>query len=553
MLCQLKINNYLLLNHLELDFKSGLTIVTGETGSGKSIIIDGLMIIFGKKINKEVITQNSANFEAVFELGQASAISWLKENDLINHDDHNHLICRRSCDSLGKNKFYINGFNVTKTQIEILGEILLDIHTQHASINLLKESTQRELLDQYAGITSKVDEIKTLYQNIQSLTREINDLDVHNQSALDKINYLKNAIDELSNLNMQANTWEELEEQQRKLSNVQTTLNQINDALNLIENQDSSVIQQLKQLSQYLHKLSGIETKASEIAKLCDESLIQINEISYELNQIAKNTVDDPQTLNQLEERMDQIFTLARKHKINPQGIPEYIALLTNELKQLIPTTNLGELQKQLSEYQDQYNTLSQEISIARKQAADTLNTKINKILPTLAINGNFTINVIDSKANSFGTNKIEYQVSFNQGMAPQALTTAISGGELSRVALALYLELSQNITPEVIIFDEIDVGIGGKIAALIGQMLKNLSNQSQVICITHQPQTASFAGSHLKVSKHNQEGSTITKVEWINDKSQVEEIARMLSGINITETTLTHAKEMLKQHQGAN
>lgn len=553
MLVQLKINNYLLIEKLELEFYSGLTVVTGETGSGKSIIIDALMLVFGARASRDIVRLNTmaASFEAVFQINNVEAKSWLRENDLLDLDNPESVICRRTIDNQGKSKIQINGHSVTALQIRTLGDYVLDIHTQHASITLLKPEIQRNLLDQFCATHEEVNRLAMFYRQIQDIEAKLKQAN----SAMRDIELRRQILDEqvreLSELGLQEGQWDRLQDEHKQLNNAQEILSELDYSLNLIINNEGSLSEIVNNLQLHLNKVSSYVPKLSDALKIVDSIDIELRELSHEINQVVKDINQDPDRLTEIEARMDEIFSLSRKYRIDPVLIPEALVRLEEELVQLDQGSDINKLEEQLATLHGHYNDVAQIISAKRKAGAAKLAKAVTQLLPSLAISGKFEIALPPtSKLTAYGLETIEYQVSFNQGVPLQALSSAASGGELSRVALALYLLLSMHNPPQTIIFDEIDVGIGGKVAAVVGQMLAKLGSDKQVVCITHQPQAASFGANHLVVTKAQTKGTTVTKVDYVQGEERIAEVARMLGGVNITNATITHAKEMLEQHK---
>lgn len=549
MLTRLKVVNYLLIEELDLDFESGFTVVTGETGSGKSIIIDALMILFGQRTSPDVIrpAQMQAIFEAEFELTNSTIIEWLEENDLSDEDNKCGLLCRRVIDRNGKSKIYVNGNAVTVSQIKYIGEYILDVHTQHASITLLKQDIQRKLLDEFSGVSEQVQQITLVFKKVNELEYKINSLIVKNKEQdLNKL-YLLEMLNELKQLELKDNEWHNLELQHKQLSNANLILQEL-DVVN--ESMDSIIKNNIAKLRAKLEKLEQIMPECNKIISLMESIDIEVVEVIHEVNSIVAKIEQDPQKLSEVEDRINLIFDMGRKYKINPEQITETIKITEERLLSLQLDQDIELLNEMLTKENKKYNELALKITSARKTSASTLSNKISTLLHSLSINGEFSVNLIDNGVkHSFGVENIEYNVCFNKGMEMQPLSKVASGGELSRTALALYLLLSTHNPPEIIIFDEIDVGIGGKIAAIVGQMLKELGTIKQVICITHQPQTASFGDNHIVVSKNMEDTRTKLSVAKIDANERIIEIARMLSGINVTDATIKHAEDMLKMN----
>lgn len=556
MLTKLKISNFVLIDKLDLDFKSGLTVLTGETGSGKSIIIDALMLIFGARVTIDIIRHgtDTADLVAEFELSNLEAINWLQDNDLANTDDESQLICRRVIDRNGKNKIYINGHTVTSTQAKILNELILDIHTQHAAITLLKQDSQRLLIDEYAGISDKVVNLNTLYKKISQLKANIHELTTNSQKALELKYALEEQFQELQSLNLKPGEWTELENRHKQISNLSVVLNELDNIQNIVGNSEFSLIQGINSLNNSIKKIYEYLPQAESLAKIVDSLKIEINELNHDINTITKSIDVEPGELQTLEERIEQIFTISRKYRIDPSNIVEHLNDLQQQLNTIEHNSNLEVLEKELASVLEKYSKIAAEITKSRTKASNEISNAATKLLHTLAINGEFKATLIPNEnLTNYGLENIEFNIAFNKGMPLSSLAKVASGGELSRTALALYLLLSLKNSPETIIFDEIDVGIGGGIASHIGKMLNQLGHNKQVLCITHQAQTASFGNNHLVVSKNHAIDTDLTTLNatYLTPEARIQEIARMIGGVKITDTTINHAREMLEH--GAN
>ncbi len=547
MLTRLKITNFLLIEQLELDFYSGLTVLTGETGSGKSIIIDALMLLFGARVPKDIIRNphNPATFEAEFNLSNINTLNWLKENDLIDFDNPHNIICRRVIDSTGKSKVYINGNSVTISQIKILSDFVLDIHTQHASITLLKPDIQRNLLDEYAQISPQVQQLSSIFKQLITAEQKLNHALSESHEIKLKRQILLATINELSELKLVDGEWEELEIRHKMLTNAGVILADLDYALNLLNS--DSIIANINKLQSRLSKTVQQIPKLEKMVELLNSIEIELDELVHGITNIAASVEQDPNSLQALEERINQIFALSRKYRISPEQINDNIKKWQDELNLLDSESDIEAINTTLNQLKSDYQNLAKIISQARNKSAIELSDKVTEFLHKLALNGKFVITLSAlSEFTNFGFETIEYQIGFNKGMAIQSLAKAASGGELSRTALALYLLLSIHNPPEIIIFDEIDVGIGGKIAAIVGEMLATLGLNKQVICITHQPQTAVYGNKHLVVSKEHSNEISKAQIKYIKNDERINEIARMLGGVEITSTTLSHAKELL-------
>lgn len=546
MLVNLQIKDFLLINELELDFYDGLTVITGETGSGKSITIDAMMLIFGAKGNSEIIRagQNSASFTATFEVSNQTAIAWLVEHDYLEIGETT-VICRRVIDINGRSKAYINGQPTTISIMKELGELLLDIHTQHASIALLKSDNQRILLDEFAGVSNDVADLANTFREINILKEKIHTARESSQDLILRQEILREKVADLKELSLKDNEWDELQITQKQLANASLILQVLDTGVNLI-NGENSIGDLTSTLGSKLAKIGEYLPNYAQISQLIDSIETEINELEHELQLSANKIEQDPEELAIIESRIDEIYSLARKYRIRPEDITEQLVTWQEALESLSSDNDLAALETQLTELEQKYHHDAKIISLARHKVASTLGKNVTELLHKLAITGEFRINLEPCQASSYGMENTQYQVCFNKGMQLQALNKVASGGELSRVALALYVTLSVNNPPEIIVFDEIDVGIGGGVAEVVGNLLHELGMSKQVICITHQPQTACAGDNHLVVSKQIDGDKTVSQMLYTTDNQRVQEIARMLGGLQITDTTIQHAQEML-------
>ncbi len=549
MLTSLQVKDYLLINELDIDFYSGLTVITGETGSGKSITIDALMLIFGAKASSDMIRagQKQASFTATFQVDSELILGWLAEREFIDDNQQNIIICRRVIDANGRSKSFINSIPVNLSVLKELGEMLLDIHTQHASIALLKPENQRKLLDEFAGVTEKVANLGKVFSEINLVKQKIEKARQFSQDLIIKQEILTEKLNDLNELGIAEGEWDELQIKQKQLANAGFLLQELDFAINLISGEQNSIADILGTLGNRLVKINDYLPNSQQITQLLSSVESEIAELEHELQLVANKIEQDPEQLAIVDARIDEIYSLARKYRIRPEEILEYQQIWQQDLDNLSAETDLDKLLHELELKNASYMQLATEISGFRAKTANKLGKEVSQLLNKLAINGEFKVDLTKlESASSYGLDDIQYQVCFNKGMPLQPLNKVASGGELSRVALALYVILSINNPPEVIVFDEIDVGIGGGVAEVVGTLLAELGKSKQVICITHQPQTACCGNYHLRVSKEALKQSSFSRVEYISDESRVGEIARMLGGLNITETTLQHAREML-------
>lgn len=549
MLTSLQVKDYLLIDELDIDFYSGLTVITGETGSGKSISIDALMLIFGAKASSDMIRsgQKQASFTATFQVDSELILSWLAEREFIDDNQQNIVICRRVIDANGRSKSFINSIPVNLSILKELGEMLLDIHTQHASIALLKPENQRKLLDEFADVTDKVTNLAKVFSDINNVKNKIEKARQFSQDILIRQEILTEKLNDLRELDLADGEWDELQIRQKQLANAGFLLQELDFAVNLVSGEQNSIADILGTLDNRLAKINDYLPNSQQISQLISSMESEVAELEHELQLVANKIEQDPEQLAIVDARIDEIYSLARKYRIRPEEIQEYQQIWQQDLNNLSSESDLDKLLQELELKTANYMQLAAEISESRTKTANKLGKEVSQLLNKLAINGEFKVNLTKLELmSSFGLDDIQYQVCFNKGMPLQPLNKVASGGELSRVALALYVILSINNPPEVIVFDEIDVGIGGGVAEVVGTLLAELGKSKQVICITHQPQTACCGNYHLRVSKEAAKKTSFSRIEYVSDESRIAEIARMLGGLNITETTLEHAKEML-------
>ncbi|MEN9946560.1 MAG: repair protein RecN, partial [Pseudomonadota bacterium] len=527
MLTNLQIKDFLLIPQLDLDFFNGLSVITGETGSGKSITIDALMLIFGAKASNDLIRSNQpmASLSATFSVSNPKILAWLNERQFSDYNQPNSIICRRVIDRNGRSKSYINGQTVTLGMLKELGEMLLDIHTQHASIALLRPEVQRNLLDEFAGITPQVEQLGEKFRHLNQLKNKLNTAQQLSQDLVLKQEILQEKINNVINLNLGQTEWEDLIQEQKQLANANFTLQELDFALNILNGENNSLTELAGLISHRLNKISDYLPNFTQISQLTSSLEADISELEHELNLVSQRIEPNPQRLAIIDQRIDEIYSIGRKYRIRPEDILSTLNEWQLNLQQLNQDLDIEILQQQLMQAEQEYLHLAQIISSQRHHSAQILTQKVMELLPQLAIRGQFKVEVTTnhSSLTSNGIDAVYYLVSFNQGMGLQAMHKVASGGELSRVALALYVILSVNNPPELIVFDEIDVGIGGGVAEIVGNLLKQLGQAKQVLCITHQPQTACCGDYHLLVEKHHTDDYTMAEISYLNSDQRVQ------------------------------
>jgi len=552
MLQNLNISDLAVVKNLDLNLEQGLSVLTGETGAGKSILLTALGLALGDRADSSYIRPDCKRAEVnlEFDLSDADdASQWLLKNEL---DDGKHCLIRRVITPDGRSKAFINGSPVNLQTLQTLSEKLVEIHGQHAHLTLLKSEEQRRFLDESADNKKQLTELNAIFHQWKQDGEELQVLIQAATDQSEREELLRYQINELEQLDLENYNYAVLSEEHNTqanlgliLSNGQTQLNQ------LYENEQQSVNQMLGQAVSALSEISEFAPEINEINSQLTEAQIQIEEASQELRRYLDSQDLDPQRLELLEEQISTIHNLSRKHQTTPEEIPELSLALKKELDNLTHSSErIEELKKSVAQSETQYYELAQEISKQRKNTASATQKQISTVINELGMpQGEFVIEVTkleDSPPRLNGLDKIEFLVSANPGLPPRPLAKVASGGELSRISLAIQVSSSHEKMAPTMIFDEVDSGIGGGIAEIVGQKMRDLSKNRQVICVTHLPQVASQSHHHLFVAKKNNTDMTESTVTPLDKQERIAEVARMLGGVKMTEHTLNHAEEML-------
>lgn len=552
MLAHISIKDFTIVDSLELDLSSGFSAVTGETGAGKSIMLDALSLATGSKAEASHVRPGASKAEiyACFDIHNKRKLQkWLDENDMSG--DQDQLILSRIITNEGRSRGYINGRPAPLQQLKDLGQQLLDIHGQHAHQMLLHKDAPRTLLDSYGQYDNLLENVKSSFQQWQTLKARVEALQNQSDEALARIQLLEYQIQEMDLLDLQVSEVEALEAEQKRLANAETHLLSAQQALYLCKNDDDQgdAYQALQQALQKLDPLIDNSPTLASAHELLNQAYLIMGEASDELNRYVDNFEINPQRLQNVEERLNAIYELARKHKVKPEELTQLHEQLSSELNQLKgQDESLDDLILALDKTEQEYCGHSSTLSSARLKAAEKLRSALLKQLKQLALDKAQVAFDVDSqplhKASKHGVDDVHLLVSFNPGQALQPLHKVASGGELSRISLALQILIQQG--PDTLIFDEIDVGVGGGTAERMGRLLKEIGSKKQVISVTHQPQVAALADEHLLVNKLSGKQQTRTQIRKLNDEQRQQELARMLGGLEITDLTLAHAKDML-------
>ena len=548
MLLALSLQNFVIVEKLNLNFQNGFTVLTGETGAGKSITLDAIALLLGDKADYSQIRTgaNEAQLSALFDISEHPALqAELREQGLLD-EDSSELAIRRTIDIKGKSRSYINNQAATLAQLKHIGSQLIDIHGQNAHHSLNQEAAQRQLLDAFSGSLKLVEQTQAAYQAWQSAQQALNEAQTQAENIAIERERLEWQYNELDQLAPEAGEWESLNQSHDSLANAAELLQAANEVLEYIDS-DNGIARQISRSQRTLNKLEHIEPRFAESLEMLDSIEAELSEISRNLSGVLSDIEINPNELQAKEERISELMSIARKYRIEPEELPNKLAEIQAALQQLEAATDIEALQKNVAQAQDAYMQIAQQLSSARHKAASKLAHETTEHMQTLAMKGaKFHIELQPSSPTAHGLEHIQYQVAANKGTPLRALNKVASGGELARISLSIQVVTSQYTQVPTLIFDEVDTGIGGGVAETVGRALRMLGKQHQVLAITHLPQVAACGEHHWQVAKHSDGEQTISEISVLDDATRVNEIARMLGGETITETTRQHAAEML-------
>ncbi|WP_296265858.1 MULTISPECIES: DNA repair protein RecN [unclassified Pseudomonas] len=552
MLVHLSIHNYAIVEHLDLELARGMSVITGETGAGKSIMLDALGLALGDRTDNGVVRPGAdkADILATFDLVDIpEAAAWLAERDLNNDGP---CIMRRVITAEGRSRGYINGTPCTLGDLKALGELLIDIHSQHEHQSLLKADTHRRLVDEYAGAVDLARQVQLASQRWKQTRLELERLSNSGDEQRARQQLLSYQLEELDNLGLGENELEHIEQEHKNLTNAEALFGICRQVIDQCSENDSGNV--LSALTGSLNRLGAVADapKAlNESVNLLASAQIQIEEAVGELNRFLDNFDADPARLQALEERLDTIYTLARKHRVHPTELPQLQQRLLEELEGLNASDeSLEQLADELAAYAKHYKEKAGALSALRNKAAVELAQAVEQEIQRLGMPGGrfqIVLQPLDGQELSpYGLEQIELLVSANPGQPLKALAKVASGGELSRISLAIQVITAQTSRIPTLVFDEVDVGIGGPTAEIVGQLLRRLGDRGQVLTVTHLPQVAAQGHHHLFVHKVRNSDTTHTAVSHLGKRERVEEVARMLGGIDLTKESLAHARKMV-------
>jgi DNA repair protein RecN (Recombination protein N) len=552
MLRHIHIRNFAIIDELDLDLSAGMSALTGETGAGKSILIDALGLLLGDRADSGTVKHGAskADITAEFDLVDLEeARAWLEELDL---EQDGECLIRRVIGSDGRSKAYINGTPSNLSQLKALGSLLVEIHGQHEHQSLMKREIQRKLLDSYGENQKDTNAVQKAFSQWSSLQQHFTDLSTNQDERQRHTDMLRYQVEELHRLEPQENEWQQLAEEHDRLAHAGQLLETTQQACNVLYESDEQSLYAL--LSGQIHALEEacrIDSSLETALEMLRNAQINTQEAQDELRRYADRIDMDPARLKWLEQRLASFKELSRKHHCNPEDLPATLEQLSQELGSLDTDENdLEKLEQQLNLAAEQYLEAARKLHEHRTRAARRLSKGISDTMQGLGMQGGqFDVSVEWKEEAGFaahGLDRVEFQVSANPGQPLKPLTKVASGGELARISLAIQMLATENLSIPTLIFDEVDSGIGGAVAEIVGKLLRQLGDARQVLCVTHLPQVAAQAHHHFMVEKSREADQTSTAIRVLEMDQRIEEVARMLGGIEMTDQTIAHASEML-------
>jgi DNA repair protein RecN (Recombination protein N) len=553
MLTHLTIQNYTIVETLEMEFTGGMTVITGETGAGKSIMLDALGLCLGDRADPKAVRhgEDRAEITASFDLSDNSAASdWLRSRDLLRDGE---CLLRRVVTAEGRSRAYINGSASTVQDCAELGGLLIDIHSQHAHQSLLRKGVQRQLLDAFAGHRALARQVEQSASDWLRQQRELDLLTGARDEQTARAQLLAYQLEELDDLGLQEGELAALEAELKQLANAEEILRSAHQALELCEEHQGGSRRALQLLEGEAHNTGA----AANARELLESATIQLDEARTEIQRHIDSVEINPGRLAEVEQRLDQIYDIARKHRVQPEALGATHAALQSEAEGLAEGgERIEELQASLEELAATYTADAAALSRQRKSAARKLEKQAGAVLASLAMEHcRFQVALPareDETPNPHGGEEVELLISTNPGSPPQPLAKIVSGGELSRISLAIQVVTASSSALPCMVFDEVDVGIGGAVAEVVGRLLRKLAGDTQVLCVTHLPQVASQGHQHLQVVKVSNKTEAHTTLSRLAGEERTREVARMLGGVKLTEQSLAHAREMLSEAASA-
>lgn len=556
MLSHIHIWNFAIVEQLDLALDSGLTVMTGETGAGKSILLDALGLALGDRAESSVIRNGADKAEVSVTFSthdNPEAEVWLQERELASE---NECIIRRVVYRNSSSKAFINGVPSPVTALRELGEMLVDLHGQHEHQSLLKKELQRELLDDYAGHAELLATLRQHYQTWKTKKAEYDQLRQAQQDRDSRLELLRYQVNELADLDLKPGEAGELEQEHKRLANAKDLIQSCDRILQQLSDAEQQTVNDILNHSHVeLTDMAETDPQLAAIAELLNNALIQTQEASSELRHYLDDMELDPERLEWLEQRLSDIHVLSRKHYVDADELPNLLPKFQAELETLEKADeSLEQLKADIDKATTAYRDIADKLSKSRAKYAKQLGKQVTDSMQTLGMEGGvFQIDLIKEDKEGFsshGLEKVEFMVCANPGQALKPLAKVASGGELSRISLSIQVKAAEQVRIPTLVFDEVDVGIGGRVAEIVGYLLRDLASHRQVLCVTHLPQVAALGHHHLQVQKQVDNNVTMSSITPLDELQRIDEVARMLGGMEITEQTLSHAKEMLEKAQ---
>ena len=546
---RITLKDFVIVKHLELDLSNGFSVLSGETGAGKSILIDAIQLALGSRAESSVIREGASKTEITLEIEASKSLEpWLEEQGFSFEPGQTELLLQRVIDTGGKSRAWINASPATATQLREIGERLIDIHGQHAWQSLTRPNSVRALLDAYAGISTAP--LLRLWNEWREAKLELARARTEQDKLHSERERLIWQITEVDKLAPEANEWETLNTQHTRLANAQTLIEVAQKAYNALQGDEEGANQFIANAQSELDSNAHLDPEFNELSEALASASAQISDVAHSLQSWLKRTDLDPERLAELDERMSLWLSLARRYKRQPGELPELYVSWKTELQRLDRAVDLGALEASELAAQKAYNAQAKDIGKLRGQAAPKLSSAITQAMQGLGMQGGSFVVQIDAadQPGPYGLEEVAFLVAAHSGATPRAVAKVASGGELSRISLAIAVTTSQLGEAQTLIFDEVDSGVGGAVAQTVGKLMKKLGQDRQVLAVTHLPQVAACADHHWVVSKSPSSGGTLSQMQCVTNEERVKEIARMLGGEALSETTLAHAKEMLQQ-----
>ncbi len=545
MLQSLSIRDFIIVDTLDLEFSSGFTTLTGETGAGKSILIDALSLALGAR-GDGVVTRagcEKADVSATFDMTEPAS-TWLENNEIAVDDN---LLLRRVLYADGRSRAFINGVSVTVGQLKDLGDLLVDIYSQNMHHSLLKTATQRQILDEFSGLLGQVQQVAACYKAWVELDKQRKAYEQNATAYAEELAELRDKNRELAQLDFSAGMWAELQAEHARLSHGAALLQGVEASASLLGEAEINARDLIAQAHSQLQAVAEYDAQLNEPLEAINNALIQAEDANRFLNRYLQRTELDPERLQAVESQMQVIHDTARKYRLRVEEIADVLALGQARMAELESFADDGVLASRCQEAESAYMRAASVLSEGRAKAAVELSAQITQHMQTLSLaGGQFSVELVPQPPSAHGLEYVEFMVAGHAGVTPRPLNKVASGGELSRISLALHVTTAKQGATPTMIFDEVDVGIGGGVAEVVGRLLNALGQQNQVLVITHLPQVAAQAQHHLQVRKTQLDGQTLSHIQKLSTLERIEEVARMLAGIEITETALSHAREML-------